>query len=206
VWAVVGVAVLAVGALLASGRLNASVLPKTTARPAPLAVQCFQADGTLVTSWSADTQDAASVPRVDPLAVCTALIQDQLATAQLDALVTQQRALGRDCVAFAADDGSSWVLSDLETPNGTYVASGGPAPGRLPDFGEVAQPAPLVSLAPTPTPAAGCVQLPTLSWKLAVPPLAACTADDLTISVYERHQGQSAEALCASKQLVVATE
>lgn len=204
VWVVVGVAVLAVVALLASGRTNAPVLPKTAQRPVPLEVECYQADGDLITSWSANAQGATDVPRVDPDAVCTAIIRDADAVAQLDSIASTQRALGHDCVTFDTTDGGHWALTQVVSPDGTYTASGGPAPGRLPPFGIVAQPAPIASLAPLPTATAGCLQLPTVAWRLTVPPLAACTADDVTVSVYERSGTQTEKALCAAKGLVIA--
>jgi hypothetical protein len=203
VWAVVALAALAVVGLLASGRLNASLVPKTAEKPAPREVQCFEADGSPLSSWSAGVGAEASIPRVDAVAVCTALIHDAQAVAQLDELATQQQVLGRDCVTFATTDGGDWALTGLQSSDKTYAARGGPAPGRLPAFGQVSQPAPLVSLAPA-APAAGCAQLPTVRWKLAVPPLAACTADDVTVSVYERSGTQTARELCTAKGLVVA--
>lgn len=204
VWAVVAAAILIVATLLLSGRLNAPVLPKTEAKPVPLSVQCFDSDGDLISGWIAHASDPTNVPRVDPLSVCTAIEQDAQAVSQLDGIAAQQRLLGNDCVTFAASDGGQWALTDVVSADGTYTASGGPAPGRLPSFGEVEQPAPIATLAPLPAQLGGCVELPKVTWKLALPPLAACTADDLTVSVYPRKAGQSASAACAAKNLVVA--
>ncbi|AYG04943.1 hypothetical protein D7I44_16385 [Gryllotalpicola protaetiae] len=203
-WCAVAAAVLAVVALLLTGRLNAPLLPHTVAKPAPLSVQCFDTDGELISGWTAHASDPSNVPRVDPLSVCTAIEEDAQAVAQLDQIAVQQRTLGNGCVTFSASDGGRWALTDVVSANGTYTASGGPAPGRLPSFGEVEQPAPIAKLAPLPAQLDGCVELPKLTWKLALPPLAACTADGLTVSVYPRKSGQSAAAACAAKDLVVA--
>jgi hypothetical protein len=202
------VAALAVVALLATGHLNARLVPPAPEKPAPTAVQCFEADGSPLQSWSAAgaASPAPSAARVDPLAVCRAVIQDAAAVAQLDAIATQQGALGRSCVHFDASDGGRWQLTGLTSADKTYVLSGGPAPGRLPGYGEVSQPAPLASLAPA-TPSAGeCIALPTVRWDLSVPPLVACTGDDLTVSVYVRARSETASALCSREGLVVSSE
>jgi len=202
---VAGAALVAVVALLARGGLNAPVLPKTAERPAPHAVRCFDADGSESSTWSADADATAEIPRVDPVAVCEAMFRDAAAVAQLDRIATEQQAIGRDCVDFDTADGGRWLLTGLvSSPDKTYSVSGGPAPGRLPSFGEVSQPAPLASLAPGPTAAPGCVQLPSMEWDLAMPPLVACTGDDITVSVYQRTGRQTARTLCSAKGLVVA--
>jgi len=205
VWAVIGVAVVAVVALLATGRLNANVLPKQADRPPLQSVRCFDADGDPLSGWSATARQAARHARVDPLAICAALYKDHSATAQMDRMSAEQQALGRDCVTFDTSDGEHWTLSGLVvSPQGTYFASGGPAPGRLPGFGTVAQPAPLVSPPPAPTPGTPCTTLPTVSWDLTVPPMVACTSDDVTVSVFVRTEARTARAVCAAEHLVVA--
>lgn len=206
VWAAVGVAAaLALVGLLATGRHNADLVPTPAAAPVPRVVDCFAADPTPAYSWAAGTTEG-TVPRVDPVAVCTGLIRNAEAVDQLDALAARQQVLGRDCVTFATSDGGSWALTGLQSAAKTYTASGGPAPGKVPDFGVVSQPAPLAALAPVPAPTAGCVRLPAVTWRLPVPPLAACTADDVTVSVYERERSQTTRALCTAKGLVVAGE
>ncbi|GAA4155384.1 hypothetical protein GCM10022286_04260 [Gryllotalpicola daejeonensis] len=207
VWVIVGAAIVAVVALLASGRLNANVLPKAAEKPVPLSVECFDAGGDPLSGWSATAAEASAHPRVDPTAVCAGLYRDHSATATMDRIAAQQQRLGHDCVEFDTSDGEHWFLTELVvSPQGTYFASGGPAPGHVPDFGTVQQPAPLESASPRPVPApsGSCAVLPTVTWDLSVPPMAACTSDGTAVSVYVREGSRSAADLCAAKGLVVA--
>ncbi|MCL2514961.1 MAG: hypothetical protein FWD85_08840 [Microbacteriaceae bacterium] len=199
------VAAAALVALGVTGRFHASVLP--TAAPAPTvdAVSCFDTSGDPISGWLLDGAAVATSPRIDPLAVCRALIVDQNATAVMDRIATTQRALGHDCVDFDDSAGGHWTLTGIVLSQyGTYAASGGPAPGRLPTFGVIEQPAPLATLPPLPTPLGPCTQLPTVAWDLTTPPLAACTADDTEVSIYERPAGQDSRATCAAHRLITA--
>ncbi|GAA4172488.1 hypothetical protein [Gryllotalpicola koreensis] len=208
-WIAGGVAAaLAVAGLLSTGRLNADLVPQPAAKPAPHTVDCYGVDAAPDYSWDAGVTErtGSDVPRVDPVVVCAALIRNAEAVEQLDQLARQQQVLGRDCVVFATSDGGSWALTGLQSVDKTYTASGGPAPGKLPGFGVVSQPAPLASLAPVPAPTAGCVRLSTVTWRLPVPPLAACTVDGTAVSVYQRALAQTARELCSAKGLVVAEE
>lgn len=204
-WAGIGVAVVAVAVLAATGRFRAQLIPKTVAAAQPVAVQCYDADGNQGSGWLARGEGTPTSPRVDPVAICDGLARDAMAVARMDRIATQQRALGHDCATFGTTDDETWYLTALTTsPNGTYTASGGPAPGVLPDYGVVEQPAPLVGIPRVVPLPAGCVRLPTMSWKFSVPPMAACTTDGLTVSVYPRSAHATAQAVCAAKHLTVA--
>jgi len=165
-------------------------------------VDCVDADGNPAGSWSAGADAPASAPRIDPAAVCRGLYVDHAAVAKMDALASRQRALGRDCVDFADSTGGHWYFTGVVvSQDGTYTASGGPAPGELPSYGVVGQPAPLATLPPMPSLPAGCVQLPTVTWDLSAPLMAACTADDTTATVFPRTAAEPADGVCAARGL-----
>ncbi|MFC4244584.1 hypothetical protein ACFOYW_14515 [Gryllotalpicola reticulitermitis] len=207
VWGGIAAAVALVIALVGTGRLNADLLPQPSpapTAPAVTAVQCYDADGNQSFGWSAGASAGGgeTATRVDPIAICDALYQDHTAVAQMDTIATAQQALGRDCVTFGTTDGGTWFLTGLETSaDGSYTASGGPAPGRLPAFGAPSAPAPLAALAPRPTSTQGCVPLPTVTWNRAVPPMAACTTapESGSVAVYERPADETADTVCTSQ-------
>jgi hypothetical protein len=165
-------------------------------------VECEDADGNPAGSWSAGADAPASAPRIDPVAVCQGLYVDHAAVAKMDALATQQRELGRDCVEFADSTGGHWYFTGVVvSQDGTYTASGGPAPGKLPSYGVIGQPAPLATLPPTPSLPPGCVRLPAVEWDLTAPLLAACTGDDTTATVFTRTAAEPVDGLCAARGL-----
>jgi hypothetical protein len=206
VWALIAIGCLVFGILLATGRLNAHVLPKAADKPATSAVHCFEADGNPLSGWSTSQSTAEKNPPIDPVAICTALYQDHTAVDEMDRIATRQRDLGHDCVQFDDSDGGHWILTGIVlSQDGTYSASGGPAPGQLPRFGTVEQPAPLIdrSPAPVPAPPGACTTLPTVTWDLSAPAMTACTSNDVTVSVYVRRAGRSSSGVCAEQGLVV---
>lgn len=209
VWVLIAIGCLIFGILLATGRLNANVLPKSAAKPATSTVHCFQADGNPLSGWSTAQATAERNAPIDPIEICAALYQDHSAVDAMDRIALQQRDLGHDCVRFDDSDGGHWVLNGIVlSQDGTYTASGGPAPGKLPPFGTVEQPAPLVSQSPEPAPVPtgfSCTTLPTVTWDRSVPPMAACTGNDVTVAVYVRPTGRSASDVCASHGLAKAS-
>lgn len=200
-WSGVGAGVIAVSAIAATGPLKTVLIPENGGARASLAVQCPSAGGFRFGTWFETENDKTEAARAEPVAVCDAQLKNAEVEQQIHQIAQQQRALGRQCVSFATTDGERWTITGLRSAD-SYSALGGPAPGQLPGYRPPAPSASPATFAPSAIPPGGCTELPVVTWRLPVPPMVACTKDDVTISVYPRQSNQTATALCAAKGLV----
>lgn len=192
-WSGVGLVVAAATAVAATP-LRTILIPDNGGQRAYLAVSCYD-KGEASQMWFEDENRTTDAARVDPVAVCDAMYRNDTVQTGLDQIAARQRAVGRECVTVTSTDGGSWTITGLQSGDKSYSITGGPMPGRLPGQ---------ATPSPSAIPAAGCTALPTVTWDLSVPPMTACTSDDLTISVYQRSDEQTPQALCAAKGMTAA--